>query len=128
MQFRILTRRADGAEWWEDYDKDVGDPQKWAETTVAHFNDTLRPGEQSRTLLKVEVLDTDSSKHHKWTKSTAGMSQIFRGRCVDIMFCERCGITGKRYGLSENITIDSKYRKKVYQSCATAQVAMGRRK
>lgn len=57
MKFRIQVK-CDGHEpWWEEYDKDTDDPQKWAEDIVAWFNKGCRPGEKPRTLLAVEVLD-----------------------------------------------------------------------
>ena len=104
--------------FWETYDKDIQDPEEWAKSTIEYFNGTLRPGESKRKLLKVEMIDTHSSdKQHKWIKSVTGMSASFRGRVVDLMFCDRCGITGKRYGLSSTVTVDSKYRSKAYREC-----------
>lgn len=124
MKFKILIRTEDGREWWEDYDKDIPDAQKWAEDTIGQFNKTLRPNEKSRTLLKVEVEDSSNDKHHRWRKYTGGMSSGKDG--ADIMYCERCGITGKRYGLSGLVTIDSKYRKKVFRQCDTARKETGK--
>jgi len=127
VKFRIKVQTEDGREWWEDYAKDIPDAQQWAESTIETFNATLRPREKSRKLLAVEILDESNEKHHRWTKRTGGMSVPFRGSTVDLMFCERCGITGKKYGMSGTVKIDSKYRKKVFQECHTAIAEMGKR-
>ena len=124
MRFRIKVRTSDMREWWEDYNMDVKNPQKWAEETIKWFNTTLRPMEKPRTLLAVEVVDESNKGHHRWRKRTDGMSVDFRGETVDLMYCERCGITGKRHGLNKNVEIDSKYRKKAFQKCNTAQQEM----
>ena len=107
--------------WGEDYDKDILDAEEWAKETVAGFNQTLRPGERERMLLAVEVLDSDNAKFHEWIKRTDGMSISFRGRIADLVYCAKCGITGKRFGLSSTVFIDSKYRKKVFRRCDTAK-------
>ena len=39
----------------------------------------------------------------------------------DGMYCVRCGITGKRFGLGSHIKIDSKYKKKAFLKCNTAK-------
>jgi hypothetical protein len=38
---------------------------------------------------------------------------------VDLMRCSKCGITGKRFGISAKIVIDSKFRRKAYRECHT---------
>ena len=121
MKFKIQTI-TEGSEEpdWEEYTKNIDDPQAWAEEIVNDFNRTLRPGERPRTLLKVEILEEEPIEH-SWVKRTDGQSKRVRGRIADLMYCRNCGITGKRYGLSETITIDSKYRAKVYQRCDTAK-------
>lgn len=119
MKFKIKVA-SENNEWWEEYDKDTDDPQKWAEDIVAWFNSTLRPGEKPRTLLGVEIIDA-TSKHHKWHKDPKGMSVEFRGSVCDIFRCSACGITGKRYGLNGAIKRDSKYRKKAFEYCNTSQ-------
>lgn len=126
MLFEIKVRTADGREWWEKYDKEVEDARVWAEETIESFNATLSHGEQPRILLDVRVLDADSVKDHSWVKYTSGQSVIFRGHVVDLMFCKRCGITGKRYGISGRVKIDSKYRAKKFNRCDTSMEAMGR--
>ena len=127
MKFRILIRTESGREWEEEYDKNITDPTVWAEETIDMFNRTLRPHEESRILLDVKITDDNNNKYHRWIKKTDGMSTKFRGEIVDIVYCERCGITGKRYGLANGVTIDSKFRKKAYIECDTAKEAMKER-
>lgn len=126
MRFRIFCTDG-GKEWSEEYNKDVADANKWAADTIEYFNDTLRPGENPRKLIKVEVLENSNEEFHRWVKRTDGMSVIFRGKMVDLMFCEKCRITGKKYGLSGNVIIDSKFRKKAFKKCNTAMVEMSKR-
>ena len=121
MKFKILVCTQDGREWWEDYDKNITDPKKWAVDTIDMFNRTLKSYEKPRILLNVTVLDNDNDKHHLWVKKTDGMSVKFRGSLVDMMYCSACGITGKRYGFSGEVTLDSKYNKKAFRECHTAK-------
>lgn len=111
-----------GTSWWEEYSDD--DPEDHAKSLVEFFNSTLRPGEKPRRLLQVEVLD-EAHQEHDWQKRTDGMSIRFRGKTVDLMRCSRCGVTGKRFGLSTVVKIDSKYRKKAFQLCHTARQELG---
>lgn len=119
MKFRIEVGNEDGSgeSWWEDYEEDIDDAQKWAEETILFFNNTIRPHEKKRKLLQVVVLDESNDTLHSWEKKTSGMSTQFRGQFCDLMYCTKCGITGKRFGLSTHVKIDSKYRGKVYRNC-----------
>ncbi|MFH1628376.1 MAG: hypothetical protein ABIE47_06595 [Pseudomonadota bacterium] len=123
MKFRIKVKSKNG-EWWEDYDVQTDDAEKWARLTVASFNATLKPFEAPRELIEVEITSDGNEKFHDWSKLTAGMSVNFRGYAVDLMRCNKCGITGKRRGLSGTVIIDSKYRKKSYRNCDTARKEM----
>ena len=115
MKFRIFIK-TDSREWFEDYDENTDNPEEWAKNIIAFFNSTLKPGEKKRTLLSVEVIGKENTKHD-WVKYTGGMSVNFRGSNVDVMFCNKCGITGKRFGMSKTVKIDSKYSKKVFRTC-----------
>ena len=118
MKFRIKS--SDGEkEWWEDYDEAIDDPDKWAKETLRQFNNDLKSYEKPRTLLAVEILDRVNT-HHDWVKRTDGMSVIVRGECVDLMFCSRCKVTGKRHGLSVAVKRDAKWRAKKYERCQEA--------
>lgn len=111
------------SDWWESVNRNTSDPQKTAEEIVQSFNKSLRPHEAPRELIEIRVTDERQLKH-EWVKRTDGMSVNFRGRAVDLMYCTRCHITGKRYGLNGLITIDSKFRKKAFRECDTALIAM----
>ena len=125
MKFRILVRVSSGAEWWEEYDEETDNPDQWGKDIVKFFNSTLREGERPRTFIRAEAIKVvkceDESiavrQPHDWDKDIRGMSVYFRGQVVDIMYCKKCGITGKRYGLSSHIRRDSKYRSKKYEYC-----------
>lgn len=104
------------SEWDEEYDKDVDDAQKWAEDTCAWFNSTLRPGERERSVVSVTVSSYEND-NHRWEKRTDGQSVLFRGRICDLMYCAKCGVTGKRFGLSSTVVIDSKFSKKKFRKC-----------
>ena len=116
MKFRIHVKDAQ-SDWWEDYDKDIDSPEDEGKKFVKYYNDTLRPGELKREFIAAQVVEEGNAKFHRWVKLTSGMSAQFRGNVVDMMRCERCGITGKRYGLFPQITFDSKYRKKEFRQC-----------
>lgn len=115
MKFKILVKNKN-EEWWEDYNINTDDPEKLSSGMVNSFNDSLRPGESPRKLLKVEIISEKNIKHD-WIKRTDGMSVLFRGEHVDLIYCGKCGITGKRYGMGNPTRIDSKYRLKKYQTC-----------
>ena len=127
MKFKIKCcdeRDPDG--WWEEYDKDIDNPQEWARETITSFNHTLRPGERLRKVLEVVVLDVNSIKDHDWQKTNS--FTIMKGSLsYDTMQCSRCGVTGKRYALGQGgTTIDGKYRAAAYQRCDTAMKKLGR--
>jgi len=126
MKFKIKVKHKGGDEWWEEYDEKVEDAHIWARDIIKRFNETLRPYEPPRELLRVEIIDDNNKKFHNWIKRTYGMSVKFRGATVDLMYCSRCGITGKRYGFYSNVKIDSKFRKKAYKECHTAQIEIRR--
>ncbi len=124
MKFRMNVKNigeSDSSARWENYEKAIDDPQKWADNCIESFNRTLRPNEKPREVIAVEVLGDELNEElHSWEKYTSGMSVQFRGRCTDMMYCSKCGITGKKFSLSSTIKIDSKYRKKAFQKCNTS--------
>jgi len=125
MKFKILVKN-DRDEWWESYDINTLNPQRWAEGIIELFNKTLRPKELLRILVKVEIENESNEKFHEWYKRTDGMSIIHRRYIVDIMQCRKCGVTGKRYGLNAEVKIDSKYSKKAYKECHTSIIEMSK--
>ena len=127
MKFKIHVKNAD-SDWWESYDKNITDPQRWAAGTIKQYNTTLHEGDLPRELLEVVVEDTDNAKFHDWYKRTDGMSvDDGHGLTCDLYRCRRCGITGKRHGLGQDIQIDWKFRAKVFKNCDTAQAEMKKR-
>ena len=127
MKFKMQVTNGDGT-WWEEYDKDIIDAHSWAERTVSEFNATLHPKERSRELLAVEVLDRQSQKDHDWEKTT--LTTISNGYHIYNKYrCRRCGVTAKRYGLSESFVLDGRFaRAEVYQRCDTASKHIQKRK
>ena len=55
MKFKIHVKD-ERLDWWEDYNEDTDNPQKWAEELVQKFNNSLRPMEKPRTLIDIEVI------------------------------------------------------------------------
>jgi hypothetical protein len=102
--------------WKEEYDCSASDPLAWANELVNKFNATLHPGERAREIIQVVVLDTEvEAPDHVWRKQN--LITIIRGsQAYDVMRCERCGITAKRFGLS-GVVRDSKYKAKKYIKC-----------
>ncbi len=124
--------------WWkhpgedkeqdETYEKITADPEKWSREIIDWFNSTRRPHERERVFVRCLVAGEVPPAEHKWSKATA-MTQmdarIRSGSPFDRMQCERCGVTGKRYGLQQRVKIDSKFKLKVYQRCDTSCAARG---
>lgn len=108
-----------GLSWWEEYERDIPIDrcQAEAEGIMRVWNDGLRPHENPRTLLKVDAV-SDVFNGHRWEKSTGGMSVPFRGQHVDLYYCERCRITGKKFGLQSSVRIDSKFRGDKFKTCS----------
>lgn len=117
IQIEVQKEGSD-VSWTEDYTIDHNDPAEWAAETIDRFNRSRKPGEKIRKLIGVTVLDPDGQPRpeHNWEKSN--LATIVRGKQnYDTVKCTNCGITGKRFGLSSGIKIDSKYRAKKYEFC-----------
>ena len=120
MKFKIQVTSG-GEPWWEEYDKAITDPTNWARHIVESFNNTLRPGEKKRVLLDVCVLNAASQAEHAWVKQNL-VTEIQRASCYDVMKCDHCEITAKRFGIGEAVTLDPRFsRAKVFQRCDTAR-------
>ena len=115
MRFKMKVRSVvSGNTWWEEMNKGCLDSRKEAEEIVAYFNATLKPKESPRELLAVrELLGGDKHPSHQWEKQNA-ITKIEKGRVFDVYKCNICGVTGKRFGLSEEIKLDAKYKTKRY--------------
>ena len=107
--------------WWEHYDKrevkTLEAAQAWSEQLIEWFNETLRPGEQKRKLLAVELEGKSEPGQHDWYKTNMYTLLDNRLGMYDAMICRACRITGKRFGLNEHVKVDSKFRAKKYQKC-----------
>lgn len=129
MKIQLKVGYLDNPEnnWFEEYDVTCEDAKKYAEGLIEVFNYTLRPGEKARKLLEVTVIDYESIEKHDWRKTN--LITIMNGPiCYDKQKCTRCGITGKRYGLSGDVIQDSKYKAKVYIRCDTSKKHIERKK
>lgn len=116
MKFTVYVRDSSGRLWDEKYDKAVEDPMLWALDTVDKFNASLRPGELPREIVTVHIDDADAPLPHEWRKVSMATRNMGL-RSYDAYKCDRCGVTGKRFGLATYIKIDSKFRLKKYQNC-----------
>lgn len=118
--FTIHVRsKKTGMEWVERYQKETTDPEQWGRDLIEWFNSTRRENEGEREFLRVEVHGDVPPPEHNWSKTTL-MTQSRGGMTsFDKMKCERCGITGKRFGLQAHVKRDSQYRAKVYARCDT---------
>ena len=116
MKTRIIKT---GFTFNEQYEiDDDKDPQEFAQGLIDNFNATLRPNETPRELVEVLVLNESvhGKREHNWEKQNL-MTINRGGKMYDIYKCNNCGITGKRYGLSELVTRDSKYKADKYRYC-----------
>lgn len=120
MKFILVVQHSEGGEAWEEhYDIAAIDSlekaQAWAQSTIQKFNDTLRPHEKSRKIVSVAL--AGKSDKHLWHKTNLMTISDPRLGLYDTMKCENCGITGKRFGVSEAVKLDSKFRAKKYRLC-----------
>lgn len=104
--------------WVEEFDRcREGKPEDVVEEIVENFNRSRNPrGNEVRRKL-VEVLSSTTSESHDWRKSSA-VTEIRNHASFDRYVCINCGITGKRVGLSSQITRDHQYRGKRYEKCS----------
>ena len=133
MRFDLIVKNKGGAaSWKEPYDKpgitSLDAARKWANQTIANFNETLHPYESPREL--VDVVNGEEKKGitstHSWEKVSLTTQVSSRGM-FDAMRCTVCGITAKRYGMT-NIKIDSAFRGDGFNSCSNAIKILAKRK
>ena len=124
MKFVMTVRNSKtGNVWPETYDerdvKTLEAAEEWAKKCIEFYNSTLRPGGNPRELISVSI--NGESVGHDWEKDATKMSaHNSQSGSYDGFYCKLCGITGKRFGIGGTVVIDSKFRKKVFQTC-TAQ-------
>jgi len=119
VKAKIKNKGSDDASAWiEKLDVNSEKTAKQdVENIVERFNNGLRTGELPRELVCImtEEGSTPSMKHI-WRKTN--LVTLTKGLSIyDTYSCSACGITGKRYGLSEDIVRDKKYAAKKYSKC-----------
>lgn len=137
MRIATLTCHDATASWTERYNEgesrtsfQVGqDVQAWAASLIDHYNATLRQHELPRTLDRVEIEDDTiaavAPEWHDWHKTNAITVVGPRG-VHDTLRCDRCGITAKRYGLS-NVVLDGDFKAKAFRTCAGSLALLEKR-
>jgi len=126
MKFKMLTNylrpTVPNSEWWEYYDKEeINTPEHaeaWCKAAIDNFNSTLREHERPRVFLSVEMIGKSDIKH-AWGKTNL-ITVMGKEVIYDTYQCSVCGITGKRYGLSERITRDGRYKAQKYEFCVSS--------
>jgi hypothetical protein len=124
-----MTVKDDRSTWTEEYDKpakDIAEARIVAEQMIENFNRYLRPYELPRTLVDVSV-GGNAVLAHEWQKMNL-VTQVKGASSFDIMRCAQCGITGRRFGIGEDVKPDGQYRAKAFKSCDTAQALLARRR
>lgn len=114
MRFKMKVRSTKtGNTWWEEVNKPCTDSRREAERIIAYFNATLTPNESPRELVAVRELLGEEKSTHQWEKQNA-ITKMEKGIIFDVYKCVRCGVTGKRFNLSEEVRLGPKYKRKIY--------------
>lgn len=118
MKTVIALIANDKESWTEDFQMpDAENPFTWVNNLVQEFNDTLRPGERVRKLIRVRTkLPNGYPVPHEWEKASI-VTEEANGRTFDRYRCKICGITGKRFGLGGTIVKDKRYNKEKHRMC-----------
>lgn len=116
-KIKLTVKNIGESDTWEETYITDENPEDYADRVINHFNSTLREGEKPRELIGVMVIsDVKPQGNHVWSKKN--LVTVHRnGVMYDIMVCEKCGITGKRYGLSGDVIRDRAYKAKKYNTC-----------
>lgn len=112
MKITFICASSHG-EWSEDYESDVpGSAEEIIGALLKRFNDTLRPGEKPRRLVRIVATEATAPKpfvtEHRWEKQNL-VTISDRNGLYDKMKCKICGATGKRYGLRDVTPDKSKF-------------------
>lgn len=130
MKFTVVVsyKETEGR-WSEDYDKPdietLEEAEAWADETIARFNNTLRPHEKARKVIRVEMLG--DSEEHDWERTNPYTLISKHKGNYDAFRCSKCGITGRRYGLNTSISRDREFSADGYGSCLQATKLLTRR-
>jgi hypothetical protein len=117
---------------WSEYfiiPDNATDEDIWDElnAVIKQFNATLRPYEVPRQVVNIYEIDPiDPSRctilfKHDWSKTNLVTKMDGRMSSYDEYKCERCGITGRRYGLGGVVRRDNKYKNEKYESCTPSR-------
>jgi hypothetical protein len=98
------------------------DCERYARKIIAKFNATLRPGEHPREFERIVAESNTATVPHSWVKTNVATITGGSGRAHDTYRCERCGVSGKRFGLEQLIQIDQRYHSKKYLTCTTKPI------
>jgi len=97
------------------YAVDQESAEKAAQDVIDRFNNTLRPGESERSVVRVKFVGGYAG--HDWRKSNLVTKQDSYGGMYDEYTCARCKVTSRRYGLTRTLVRDAKYKSQKYDSC-----------
>jgi len=133
MKFTLWWKhpgQKDSAAMSETHEQVTEDPVQWSKDILAWFNRTLRPHERKRLFVRCDIVGEVPPAEHKWVKVTAMTKTMSggprHGQMYDSMECERCGVTGKRYGLGPYVKLDHKFKATAFKRCDTSMQAQGK--
>ena len=110
MKFKLVLKTDDSREWEEEYEENTDDPLEWGRKLIDRFNKSLKLGESKREVVDVTISYERSRLVHIWEKTNLVTISNNQGS-YDTARCSLCGVTGKRFGLGQNIRLDPKYKK-----------------
>lgn len=124
LWYRDVGAKQTGPVHSEDHNVRTDDPEVWAKELLEYFNDTLKPGEPLRALIRVDVKPNKMPLQHQWFKTnfvtimaTGGQGSYDTYRCTD------CGVTAKRWGIGGAFIPDKK--KDQYKECVGPPTTSG---
>lgn len=102
VKFRLWQKLVGSDEplGYEDHYERVNDPEAWCRDLIEGFNETLRPGEFPREVVRVEVGVGNATLKHDWMKTNLVTLHTKRDGYHDTYRCTACHGTGKRFGLA----------------------------
>ena len=133
MKFTLFWKHPgakDSSAIGETHEQLTTDPVQWSKDLLDWFNRTLRPHERKRVFVRCEIVGEVPPAEHRWVKHSA-MTKVMsggprHGQIYDAMECERCGVTGKRYGLGPAVKLDHKFKATAFKRCDTSMQQQGK--